>query len=263
MPLASGPSQHFRQTPRTVKHTHDQRRAAVRCVHDDVGIASNRNKADRWRRQMRPRGADQGMLADGGRQPVEGHAEAPGRNRVLGGYPLDDCKDVSFGGGGQDGSGHRSAVSIAVSARARTSSIVRAPLSSVSLRLRAIMASNATASVNVPPTSTPMRKLAGLPVMNSVRLSLRREVEESSGPGRYRNRAAPRIGERDPTRGRHLSTAPAGSPVFAFDHRSRYPRGGVSDEGSDARWRNPRGIPASNPSSSFISGRTKETGRGR
>ena len=91
MPLASEPPQHFRQIPCTVKHTHDQRRAAIRCVHNDVGIASNRKKADRWRRQMRPRGADQGMFADGGRQPVQGHAKVLGRNRVLGGYPLDDC----------------------------------------------------------------------------------------------------------------------------------------------------------------------------
>ena len=70
-------------------------------------------------------------------------AETPGRDGVLACDPLDDFKDVPFGGGGQDRPGHRSAASIAASARARTSSIVRTPRSSVSFRVRAIMASNA------------------------------------------------------------------------------------------------------------------------
>ena len=143
MTAASGLSQHFRQIPCTVEHAHDQRRIAIRRVDDDVGKTSDRKEADRWRRQMRSRGANPGMLADGRRQLVQGHAEAPGRNRVLGCYPLDNFEDVSLGGGGQGRPGHRCAISIAASARTRTSSIVRVPLSSVSSRARAIMASNA------------------------------------------------------------------------------------------------------------------------
>lgn len=54
-----------------------------------------------------------------------------------------DLKDIAFGGGGQDRPGYRYAVSITASARDRTSSIGRVPLSSASSRVRVIMVSNA------------------------------------------------------------------------------------------------------------------------
>ena len=139
---ASGLTQHFRQIPCTVKHAHDQRVDCVPACRRRRGGSLESKKADRWGRQMRLQGANPGMLADGGRQLVQAHAEAPGRNRILGCYPLDDFKDVSFGRGGQDRPGHRCAAPIAASARASTSSIVRVPLSSASSRVRAIMASN-------------------------------------------------------------------------------------------------------------------------
>ena len=118
-----------------MKHAQDQRRVALRRVHDDVWETTDREKADRRRRQMRLQGSNPWVFAYGRRHFVEGCVKTPRCHRVFTRNPLDDFEDVPFGSGGQDRPGHRSAASITVSARARTSSIFLVPLSTVSFRV--------------------------------------------------------------------------------------------------------------------------------
>ena len=82
-----------------MKHAHNKRWISNWRVNDNVRKASHRKKADRRRCQLRFQCPNPRMLADDGRQLVEGHSEALGCRRILTCDPLDDFKDVSFSSG--------------------------------------------------------------------------------------------------------------------------------------------------------------------